>query len=417
MPEEEAQTEPKASKGGRKKLIRFPIFLTALALTGGILWVNHWIDTDMIPTNQQDEEDWSRRVAKMSPAEANLLQLRLQLREARDNRFSPESAGNTRAVLGLFFVSRGDVPTAIKTLEPAADQYFKSTDHTSMEIAIRQDVPHNFAGMRRTSVADMYIAPSEWRWKRLCKLYLGEKQYDKAAQLMDKILIESGSDREVSSGDVVALHELALEVYTSAGQKAKAEAEQKVLKTSGWIPRNCSITQNVEQAHADLRTQTFQYGLSLMHRGRGQEAAEVFKKIAYDEYSLKHQTDDPDFLASTHMMIPVALVSAQQWDEAQRYFPRALRLAEKQGITFDIDARTPLWRAYATLLQHQGKASEAEKYLDKIRKQPEFPIDVEFISVDQPVPMTPPDSPVNALPAPTPSKFDDADLYGPEPTK
>ncbi|MFN8657509.1 MAG: hypothetical protein U0105_14295 [Candidatus Obscuribacterales bacterium] len=400
-----------------KKLIRYPIFLTALALTGGILWVNRWIDSDIIPTNQQDEQDWSRQVAKMAPLEANLLQLRLQLREARDQRWRPDLAGNTRAVQGLFFLSRGDVATAIKTLETAADEYFKSTDHSSMELAIRQDVPHNFAGMRRVSVADMYIAPSEWRWKRLCKLYLGEKRYDKAARLMDKILIESGSDREVSSGDMVALHELALEVYTSAGQKAKAEAEQKVLKTSGWIPRNCSITQNVAQAHADLRTETFQYGLSLMHAGRGQEAADVFKQLAYDEYSVKHRTDDPDFLASTHMMIPVALVSVQRWDEAQKYFPRALRLAEKQGITFDIDARTPLWRAYATLLHHQGKASEAGKYLDKIRKQPDFPIDVEFISVDQPAPIRSSDSSASALPAPTPSKFDDADLYAPEPGK
>lgn len=404
-------------EGAPKKLIRYPIFLTALALTGGILWLNHWIDTDMMPVNQQDEEDWSRRVAKMSPAEANLLQLRLQLREARDNRFRPAAAVNTRAVLGLFFLSRGDSATAIKTLEPAADQYFSSVQSEYVDTGIRQDVPHNFAGMRRTSVADMYIAPSEWRWKRLCKLYLSEKRYDKAARLMDKILIESGSDREVSSGDMVALHELALEVYTRAGQKAKADAEQKVLNTSGWIPRNCSITQNVEQAHADLRTETFQYGLSLMHAGRGREAADVFKKLAYDEYSVKHRTDDPDFLASTHMMIPVALVSVQRWDEAQKYFPRALRLAEKQGITFDIDARTPLWRSYATLLQHQGKASEAEKYLDKIRKQPDFPIDVEFISTDQPAPMTPSDSPVSGLPAPTSSKFDDADLYAPEPGK
>lgn len=31
------------------KLIRYPIFLVALALTGGILILNHWIDAESLP--------------------------------------------------------------------------------------------------------------------------------------------------------------------------------------------------------------------------------------------------------------------------------------------------------------------------------------------------------------------------------
>lgn len=378
----------------RRSSIRFPIFFAALALTAGVLALNQWIDSEPLPIDQEQERVWSERVAKMSAWEANILQLRLQLREARENRFAPFLAGNTSAVLGQFFLVRGQVPAAISAMERAAEDHFKAVEAGQPEY--RRDIPHNFAALRRVSVVDIYNAPTDWRSERLCRLYMREKQYDKAAALMDRLLKQAATS-EVTSGEVLTLHSFALDVYTHAGQKQKADSSRKILQTSFWIPQNCSITPNAAQAHADLRTENFQYALSLIYDGRGAEAAEIFKQVAYDQYSQKHHTDDPDFLAAAHLMIPVAFVSAKKWDEAQKYFPRALRLAQQQGTTYEIDARVPLWSAYGALLQHQGKASEAVKFLERSRKKSAQTAD--------------------ELSEPTPSKFADADLYASEPPK
>lgn len=112
----------------------------------------------------------------------------------------------------------------------------------------------------------------------------------------------------------------------------------------------------------DVRLGRFDYAISLLHEGRAAQAANALEKLA-DITAVRREKDTPRSRAKILMMLPVSYTAAQRWEDAERNFPRALRLAAQQQYDPPHDnAKPAVYEAYAALLAHQGKAAESVKY-------------------------------------------------------
>lgn len=314
----------------------------------------------------------------MSPIEAAILQKKLEWCVARGDKMGGDDAAYAR--LGQFYVIKHEPKLAIAALEKAV----------------------KFWGRNPNDVFNP--AEGSWRWQLLVELYIEEGDYKSAAAMFDNSA-RLDSNARTFGGDETWYCETAADVYAKVGSTEKAERAKRLLQRIELMPRGFDTDRNSLTRLRELRKSAFDYAAVCLRENKPEEALHVLSKLFSDRQALRLKVDKPQFLAAANMLISVGQVQARDWSAAEKSFPRALRLAAKERtlVTGEADGKPSLYKAYAELLEHQGKSSQAKQYLHKAEVAANAPReDIVFYEA------------TGKTEGPAPPDYDQNDLYPPE---
>lgn len=347
--------------------------------------VNAWLDQPSVRIGRnKDRLSWCERARNMSPLEAWLTQSQLVLR------------------IGA---QRSPIVNAIRT--PLKSKYetrdwWESADADLLRLALLESARNQdseaIAAMEQSMlIPDLNLGEGEGRWTFLLQLYLKQGQYQKAAALVEKVSALPGV--RSAYGDRVQFHSMAYDVYSKAGWTEKASQEKRQSDLDKFTPSQFQASESSRKQLVSLRNLEFQQAWHLLNHEQPGEALPVLDSLLSEDDALRDRIDSPEFVAALRMMVPIAQTQLKNWTDAEKNFPAALRLAaaEARLPSGHGDVKPALYRAYAQLLDHQGKSSEAELYRQKsadasnFSKLPYFIQDVAKHKYDQ-NDLYPPDS-------------------------
>ncbi len=390
--------------------------------------INHWLSEPGVDVSDDNKRiAWMSSVEKMSAPEALAVQTQLQLRARRNGRsqsWVAQSGGSVyvrKHNAGLLEGVVGDgrlVDTydVFGEEESVGDVFGDDTPefherglgHARLAVfyAARKQYSQAIAALEQSLRIDdaKKFNPSyeSWRWMLLRDLYLQEGDYQKAAQLLDKLSRRSLWVR-APDGDDLHFHQMAKDVFTKVGWKEKADQQAKLAERARLMPKKFFVDDSSTAQYLELRRSKFKYATIAIAEDHPQEAVQALMDLVTDKEALRTKIDHKRFLAVANMMLPVAQVEARDWTAAGQSFPRALRLAAAE-VTLESeseDAKPALYDAYAKFLEHKGESGEAEKYRQLSRKAEK---------VTRPLPAFENGKRVdNSI-----LKYDDRDLYPPE---
>lgn len=342
------QTQRAASARGKSKsspnVIRDPLFWVALVISVCVISAFQWLKTGRWDDITRDRK-WGHYVAGLSPVEASVMEWRLILDELKQKHVGnwpdPPIFSELRAKvqLGKFYAHRNRSTEAISTLETAFAMWHK--DHSTR-------------------------SPEDWEsWAVLCRLYNQKHEYDKTIKVFDQLAAEYPFLKK-SRKQVVEIQQSALEAYQAMGQTANASALQSLIQKSAKLAKDADLwaeDKDTKAAYCDVRYQDYDYALHLLYEGKSRQAADRLDRLVRDDKSWRDQSDYPQSRARLIMMLAVASVAAENWKQAEKVFPIALRLAEQQKFCPCCGNTKPtVYRAYSLFLAHQGKLDDAAKF-------------------------------------------------------
>ncbi len=305
--------------------------------------VNQWLVNGR-SADQLHQRDWDRYVAALPAGEAKAMEVRLILDEVRFELFGGYIDPITQAreessvfKLSRLYAARNRTPEAISTLKKA------------------------FSSWQDRKIKHFY--PDLKDWDVLCRLYNQQHQYAESVQVIEAVSKRFPDALYTPSRGHVEFQRLAAEAYEGVGKKPEADRLRAVIARYEHKPSKQEKAQKmIVIANWDVRLARFDYAVSLLHEGRAAQAAKALEKLA-DITAVRREKDTPRSRARILMMLPVSYTAAQRWEDAERNFPRALRLAaQQQYAPASNNAKPAVYEAYAALLAHQGKVAESVKY-------------------------------------------------------
>ncbi len=340
-----SQERPKNSSRAKsgQNVLRDPLFWVALVISISVVSAFYWLKQGRIADSVPNEE-WGARVDGLSPSDATVMEWRLILDELKQKHVGnwpdPPIHSELRAKerLGKFYWYRHRDREALKTLE-AALQLARIEDPNSL---------------------------GDWEtWIYLCRLYNQNHEYKKTTELFDKLVSHNAFLRKAHR-QVVDFQKIALEAYEATGQRAKAATLREMIEKSSKKTETGSLYEDekdTKSAFCDVRYQDYDYSLHLLYEGKARQAVDRLQRLVQDDKAWREHSDHPQTRAKLIMMLAVACVAAEDWQQAEKVLPIALRLAEQQKHCPCCGNTKPtVYRAYSLFLAHQGKAADAAKY-------------------------------------------------------
>lgn len=332
--------------------------------------VNNWLNSPQLEIHRTKERlAWISKVEKMSLLEAKLLETQLVLRTCRRQ---PHliSNGSNGDVFGSMYVSRGESFGGDVFGEDSAPELSQGGENEArlalFYAARKQNIQAIGALEQSLHLKDPKLfnpAWEPWRWEMLRDFYIQQGDDLKAAALVEKIS-HRGYYVRAPEGDDLRFHEVAKHLFSKVGWKDKADREEKLAQRASLMPKRFSLDSTSKRAFLELRDSKFKYANIALAEDHPQDAINALTELVTDKEALRARSDRAEFLAVANMMIPIAQVSAGDWEAASKSFPKALRLAAAEvALNYDCqDAKPALYDAYAKFLQHQGKSVEAARY-------------------------------------------------------
>ncbi len=352
---ESPDLEPRKSKQSAKgagrnmfepNIFRDPLFWVALIISVSVISAFQWLRVGrMDDLAKQSDNTWQEYVAGLSTSDANVMEWRLNLDELKQKHVGvwpdPPIHSELRAKVwrGKFYAYRNRDAEAVKTLQAAFDFWQANKGKVGQE--------------------------NPKTWELLCRLHNNNHDYAKTVRIFDKLVAEDSSLRKAHR-QYADIQRTVLQAYEALGNKKKADMLKAAIQKSSRTPAradNWEQGKDTKEAFGDMRFREYDYALSLLYEGKSKEAAARLRSIVRDDKAWREHSDNAQFRAKLIMMLAVANVAAANWDEAEKIFPAALRLAEQQKFCPNCcNTKPTLYRAYAMFLLHQGKSDEAARY-------------------------------------------------------